>query len=144
MFGARTSVAAPAHGESAAARAASAIALRSAARNRWRWLRYGAAAAAAVLAGFVFGRLETSSPVPGERPSQMAGTMPPVLAPSPITAPIVPVVDRATLHRLAPGEPRLSDTAQNFEIDAWYTDAPLLGRKSVGSPASLQLVQPGR
>jgi hypothetical protein len=80
--------------------------------------------------------------VPAERPSQIARTVHPDLGPSPSTAPIIPVVDRATLHRLAPGEPRLSDTAQNFGIE-WYTDAPLLGNTSVGSPASLQRV-PGR
>jgi hypothetical protein len=127
--------------ENADENAGRAIARRAAARGGWRWARYGTAAAAAVLAGFVFGRLGSPTPKPAIRDTVSLGsTHAPELAPTTAATPIIPVSDRAMLHRVAPGEPRLSDTAQNFDIE-WTTNPLASGSTSVGSPASLQPVQ---
>lgn len=129
-----------------AVRAVSPGALASNPRNARRLLRFGLAAAAAVLVGFLLGRLGADGAPVDEARSSVAGGSPDsqVIAqtPSPVT-PVVPVSDGFQLRRLAPGEPRLSDTAESFGGEL-YINPSQFGNPNVGSPASLQSVLPRR
>ena len=116
-------------------------------RNTRLLARFGVAAAAAVLVGFWLGRLgsdvahvtephvgvSTGKPVPSDL----------VVIPSSPRTGAIPVSDNTCLRRLAPGESRLSDTAENFGAE-WSITPGQFGNSSVGSPASLQSVQTRR
>jgi anti-sigma factor RsiW len=120
--------------------------LESRPRDTRRVVRFGLAAAAAVLFGFLLGRLG-GEVVPMDNPHAQ---VPPssnssvgiVQAPIP-SHPALPVSDNSQLRHLSPGEPRLSDTAENFGGE-WYINPSTFGNSNVGSPASLQSVQPRR
>jgi anti-sigma factor RsiW len=116
-------------------------------RGPRRMARLGLAAAAAVMLGFLLGRLGSDvAPVgdPEVHPPVGSGVPDDVAALPKPAASVVPVADNCQLRRLAPGEPRLSDSAQNFGVD-WYINNPgQFGNSNVGSPASLQNVQPRR
>jgi hypothetical protein len=110
--------------------------------------RFGIAAAAAVMVGFMLGRLGSERPIEtNDAPPIVRVTPPESSSPGPSTTPVVqpklavPVSDGARLHRLAPGEAPLAETAQNFATE-WYFPSSQSGNANVGSPASLHSVQP--
>jgi anti-sigma factor RsiW len=122
------------------------------ARNRPRTLRFasvGMAAAAAVLVGFLLGRLgghvaePQTSPIASNAPTRASEL---VVAPSELAHTahaVVPVSDGVRLRPLAPGEARLSDSVENVGAD-WWINPSAFGNPNAGSPASLQSAYPRR
>jgi anti-sigma factor RsiW len=110
-------------------------------RKASAWARFGLAAAAAVMAGFMLGRLASDAPPRGDSPPGISIVRPPSVArPSSPSTGVVPVSDGVSLHRLAPGEPRLSDGALNLpEEEDLLVRRPFFNPND-GSPASLQSV----